>query len=898
MRIDAASFASTVRAVAVGVDHLPCAWLPDLAAPERDASALAAALRDPAGCAVPSGQIECLTGKTASRASVLDAIAKVAASAETNSILFIYFAGHGVDANEDFFLCTANALARDLTATAVSGADIERALADVKCRGVLVVLDCCQAASFAERAPKMFRQLEFGDFRILLSSARANQKSWERQDGSGTLFSNHLVAALRGREPVGSGNGMVWFSDLLEGLEQRIAEDMETIARGHPEQEMIFVGAYTSDPLIAVHRGLSLGQIRLQTARYSPAYVRRTVQRTLIALGAAIFFAATVAYGFLRETQYAAEDNGRITIFRGHPDFNLPGYPQRLWTLPYGRENLDLAADRPLRIIGHLGQDVMPLLLAHVRLELRAAALADSGDLPAARRIVLDLLRPEGGATPAQRLTADLLLEIVATNADRDLLKAALLEDRSEVRLAAVRALLRIDPAAGVDAALELAASGRLDVDDLLRRIQAPCRPGLNQYLNEVLRQRRGSEPSNRLVLDAALRTGCRLSPDALLLAVDRAMLFETWEVVEYAKENGEAAALGEAVRRALSGDPSSLERTNLLYALAEIRDGPCPQAIRDALRDHERYTKAAAIWAYGALCGGARSVHWVASRNALALSVTAENATTVSIEFSLLVEEEQAEVAYFLDALPSPDRIALTGSLFPAIAQHVPDSDARGQEIIVLALLAAGTNGALPDRLTDSNSIDLRRVAAEYERRRDQSGLVGRLLQRIGGDDEFYVEQLGRIPLQGASLDRLVEMLGGSAPQRRQAACALAMQAAPDRVISLLVDPDPDIRGSALDCASFNGAAGTILAKLPLHVGSFLIDGRSSFAEQVRLKAALEARLATASPSGRLLIAALTDVTPGSFGLWGQGMRYWLAEYRYQLALQLPQFTVTLLLQ
>jgi hypothetical protein len=200
---------------------------------------------------------------------------------------------------------------------------------------------------------------------------------------------------------------------------------------------------------------------------------------------------------------------------------------------------------------------------------------------------------------------------------------------------------------------------------------------------------------------------------------------------------------------------------------------------------------------------------------------------------------------------------------------------------------------------MTDSNSIDLRRVAAEYERSRDPSGMINRLLQRIGGEDEFYVEQLGRIPLPKSALYRLAMLLGGSAPQRRQAACVLAMQDVPARVIALIVDPDPDIRAGALNCASFNTAAEAIVAGAPIHVRSFPIDGRAGLIEQVRLKAALEARLAAASPAGRLLIVAMTDTThDSSGGLWGQGMRCWLAERRYQLALQAPRFTVGLLLQ
>jgi hypothetical protein len=61
---------------------------------------------------------------------------------------------------------------------------------------------------------------------------------------------------------------------------------------------------------------------------------------------------------------------------------------------------------------------------------------------------------------------------------------------------------------------------------------------------------------------------------------------------------------------------------------------------------------------------------------------------------------------------------------LLAVLAKQVPDSDTRGQEIIVLALLSAGVDSPLLERLVDSNSIDLRRVTAEYA----AGILVGRL--------------------------------------------------------------------------------------------------------------------------------------------------------------------------
>ena len=95
---------------------------------------------------------------------------------------------------------------------------------------------------------------------------------------------------------------------------------------------MVFVGTYIRDPLILVHRSLSLQQVQFATARYSPAYLRRVLIRAAAVVFGLIFFGGTTAYGLLRATQYVRDEGERFVVYQGHPRYNLPGYPRELWS--------------------------------------------------------------------------------------------------------------------------------------------------------------------------------------------------------------------------------------------------------------------------------------------------------------------------------------------------------------------------------------------------------------------------------------------------------------------------------------------------------------------------------------------------------------------------------------
>src|SRR5690348_17161053 len=72
-----------------------------------DAEAVANALRDPARCGYPDGQITLLSNEKATRPAVLAALDGLAGKLDAESTLFLFFVGHGVYGTDgNYYLTT------------------------------------------------------------------------------------------------------------------------------------------------------------------------------------------------------------------------------------------------------------------------------------------------------------------------------------------------------------------------------------------------------------------------------------------------------------------------------------------------------------------------------------------------------------------------------------------------------------------------------------------------------------------------------------------------------------------------------------------------------------------------------------------------------------------------
>lgn len=889
-RAAARSYSESIHAVIAGADRLPGDWLPPLPSPSRDARMVADALTDADGCAVPPDQVCSLCGPQATRAAVLHALQAAVERAGPDDSIYVYFAGHGISAGQsvagtnDFYLCTSDAQDTRLAETAVSGADIEGVLGEASCRGILILLDCCEGAAFAEHAPAMFRKLRRGDFRILLSSVRADQRSWERVDGAGTLFTNALVDVLNAKVVVGSTPGALYFSDLVTAIDKRVEEGLEALP-GLPRQDMVFVGTYVRDPLILVHRALSLQQVQFATARYSPSYVRRMLIKALLVTGGLAFFVLTAAYGVLNATQYAVDEGGSFVIYQGRPGYNLPGYPRRVWSLPYGAERL-LSGEgqlKGLQIVAPMGQAVYPLINARLRPDMRLLDLYASGQSAQARALAQETIA-DGSAAFEIRRNAHLVFAMLAEPGDVPVLRGWLVDERVEIRRAALRALMKVAPPIGFAAAEELVDFNSSDAhQDILRLLEGPCPAEVAHYIENRF-DTRSSHPTNAQIFDAAVRLGCNLQTKALLRSIDRPQLYGDVNAANYARLMGTQAALAAGlVDQLRNGKPDLLRTGTLVGTLGELQAAPCVPEYRQELSARMPHARLMSMAAIARHCAGTRlDFSWDAASKSATIGLLEKDERVAQLV--LATKDHQARSALvLLTQLPglqasSESLRALTRSLLAA------DRDDHLRTQLVAALLKLGDRSELPAALLDSNSLQVRQAVVEYRRAARDVRLQQELMDRIGSDDEFYVGLLGRMPVDEASTKRLLALLDGNLNERRQAACVLAMGASTEVALNLLLHRDAAIRGEAGGCVSFNNQSASIVAALPRVVDGFPIESYRSLQDQADKKAELIQELARIPMPLREWRLSLVDVTPGGFGRLGRGLRYWTEEQRFAL--------------
>lgn len=179
----------------------------DLPVTAKDASALAALLRDPDRCAYPASQVQLLVNSDANRSLVLDALDRLASQTkdDPDSIAIVYFSGHGIETPGYFFLPNGYDL-KDLPTTAISGQEFTEKLNAIEAKRLLVLLDCCHAGGIGEvkgqdliKSPlprEIFDVLMTGSGRVLIASSRRDEKSYVAEPYS--VFTDELLKALAG----------------------------------------------------------------------------------------------------------------------------------------------------------------------------------------------------------------------------------------------------------------------------------------------------------------------------------------------------------------------------------------------------------------------------------------------------------------------------------------------------------------------------------------------------------------------------------------------------------------------------------------------------------------------------------------------------------------------------
>jgi hypothetical protein len=203
----------------------------------RDAGDLWRVLVDPARCGYDPGRSRLLVDEEATGARVRQALAELAACDPDTTVL-IYFSGHGgrvaAGPHAGHYLLPVDAVAdapSDLAHSAISGAELQRALQAIPAGQVVVIFDCCHAAGVSPSAPeiedcldeRLYAVLAAGGGRAVLAATRGDERAWAAPGARNSLFTTHLLAGLDGGAL--SADGCVRVFDLFEYVQPRVTAE-------------------------------------------------------------------------------------------------------------------------------------------------------------------------------------------------------------------------------------------------------------------------------------------------------------------------------------------------------------------------------------------------------------------------------------------------------------------------------------------------------------------------------------------------------------------------------------------------------------------------------------------------------------------------------------------------
>ena len=238
---------ATGYAVVIGVaNYMNVSPLPE--AILNDARDVAAVLKSNAYCGYEPRNVYLLLDGEATLERIRAAFASVAESSGPDDTVVIFFSGHGArlgnpDDSESALL-PIECDGQTLGTTSLSEREFSSLLRRIPAQRLLVLIDACHSGGVGSfkglvagvspalgYSEKSLDRLAEGAGRVLIASSRASEKSIVFSNARNSVFTSHLLDALRGRART-SGDGMIRVFEIFNHVAELVKR--EVLGCQHP----------------------------------------------------------------------------------------------------------------------------------------------------------------------------------------------------------------------------------------------------------------------------------------------------------------------------------------------------------------------------------------------------------------------------------------------------------------------------------------------------------------------------------------------------------------------------------------------------------------------------------------------------------------------------------------
>jgi hypothetical protein len=605
---------------------------------------------------------------------------------------------------------------------------------------------------------------------------------------------------LRGDEVPGTKAGLIYLSELFEHIRKRMAEEFE-LSKRLPQQDPLYAGVVSRDPLLFVHSRLTLEQVGVQTLRYSRAFIVRMARRTAIIAGIALFLVLGGLYTYLDHSRFLLPSSAGIAIYRGDPRFKLLGYPFLEWELsiPTEATRTESRLRRGVPVTFWRDASIEHVLRPELRQEFFILLLTWEGKETQAHQGLTEFLASHDANQSEYLGAMSGLLRHLGNEKDLPIFQRLATSSRSDVRKPALSSLAQFAPALAIQqVGHQFNSDSRDDHLAVLSNLPAPCPTSTAAYISQTLTNHAFS-PLHVAAISAAIRSRCNLDLPTLVEASHAALTLQDTSTAAYAVATRREIELENGLLDSFRSTADWAHIANGLLTIAAMPKAKCDLRLKLYLRhtiDWVRWADAVALLHH---CDKNEVATSAPHDPRIVAELASEKLASGHDVLGLLQQAHQVDVWSMLSqAIPVDTSQTAEPILKRVIQNHETDPEIRKQAVIALHRLRLPSDYAKTLYRDEWTSVQ----AESYKWRADDnpSEVATDLLNRFNDPTarEFVPQILRTLPLTDQQLTTIKLKIHGSETERTNAIALIIMRGRLLDAVALLENADRSIREKA----------------------------------------------------------------------------------------------------